>query len=94
MEEKDQAMELKDRTIVTGQQVVKQLRQQLREQIRRLEDERKGKDSEVLKLTERISELELQLRMAQAQQSVASGGAEGKSSIKLKWKREEMHHVR
>ena len=71
----------KDRVIAAGQQEVQQLREQLREKIRQLEDERKGKDSELLKLTERISELELQ-----AQRSVASGGAEGKTSIKLKWK--------
>ena len=37
-------------------------------------------------LTERISELKLQLRMVQAQLSVARGGAKG---IKLKWKKEE-----
>ena len=71
----------KDRVIAAGQQEVQQLREQLREKICQLEDERKGKDSELLKLTERISELELQ-----TQQSVASGGAEGKTSIKLKWK--------
>jgi tyrosine-protein kinase Tec/ubiquitin carboxyl-terminal hydrolase 4/11/15 len=87
MEEKDRTIEEKDRAIAAGQREVQQLRQQLREQIRQLEDERKGKDSEILKLAERISELEQQLRMTRAQQSVASGGAEGKTSIKLKWKK-------
>ena len=91
IEEKERALEEKDRAIeeivAAGQWEVQQLRQQLREQICRLEDERKGKDSELLKLTERISELELQLRMIPAQQSVAGGGAEGKTSIKLKWKK-------
>ena len=87
MEEKDRTIEEKDRAIAAGQQEVQQLRQQLREQVHQLEDEKKGKDSEILKLTEHISELELQLRMVPAQQPVASGGAEGKTSIKLKWKR-------
>ena len=77
----------RDQAIAAGQLEVQELREQLREQSHQLEDERKGKESEMVKLTERISELELQLRMAQAQQSVASGGAEGKSSIKLKWKK-------
>ena len=84
MKEKDRAME---EIIVAGQREVQQLRQQLREKISQLEDERKGKDSEILKLTARISELELQLRMVPVQQSVASGGAKGKTSIKLKWKK-------
>ena len=87
LDEKDQVMEEKDRTITTGQREIQQLRERLREQICQLEDERKGKDSEMLKLTERISELELQLRMVPVQLSVASGGAEGKTSIKLKWKK-------
>jgi serine/threonine protein kinase len=87
MDEKDRRIEEKDRTITAEQREVQQLRQQLRERIRQLEDERKGKDSEVLKLSKRISGLELQLGMFQAQQSVASGGAEGKTSIKLKWKK-------
>jgi hypothetical protein len=87
LDEKDRAMEEKDRTIAAGQLEVQQLRQQLREKICQLKDERKGKDSEILKLTERISGLELQLGMGQAQQSVASGGAEGKTRIKLKWKK-------
>ena len=54
-----------------------------------LEDERRGKDSEILKLSKHISELELQLSKkdeAKVQQLVASGGAEGKVSIKLKWR--------
>jgi serine/threonine protein kinase len=84
MEEKDLAME---ETIAAGQLEVRQLRERLREQICQLEDERKGKDNEMLKLTERISGLELQLRIAQAQQSVASGEAEDKTRIKLKWKK-------
>jgi hypothetical protein len=82
LKEKDRAVE---ETIAAGQQEIQQLRQQLREKIHQLEDERKGKDSKILKLTRRISALELQLEMVQAQQSVASGGAEGKTSIKLKW---------
>ena len=86
LDEKNRAMEEKDRSIAVGQQEIQQLRQQLREQVRRLEDERKGKNSEMLKLTEHISEFEQQLRMVPAQQPVASGGAEGKTSIKLKWK--------
>ena len=87
LDEKDQAMEEKDRLIAAGQREIQQLREQLREQSHQLEDERKGKDSEILKLTERISELELQLRIVPAQQSVASGGTEDMISIKLKWKK-------
>lgn len=54
-----------------------------------LENERNRKDSEILKLTTRINELELQLSMKdqdQVQQSIVSSGADGKDSIKLKWR--------
>jgi N-acetylneuraminic acid mutarotase len=74
LDEKDRTIE---ETIAAGQREVQQLNEQL-------EDERKRKDSEMLMLTERISELQLQLRMIQAQQTVASGGAKG---IKLKWRK-------
>ena len=85
-------LEEKDQAIAAGQLEIQQLREHLREQSHQLEDERKGKDSEMLKLemlklTQRIHQLELQLRMVPAQQSVASGGAKGETSIKLKWKK-------
>ena len=77
IEDKDWMIE---ESTAAGQREIQQLREQL-------EDERKGRDSEILTLTKRISELELQLRVAKAQQSVASGGAECKTSINLKWKK-------
>ena len=54
-----------------------------------LEDERETKNDKIVKLTECISELELQLgkkEPTQMQQSTASNGAEGKVCIKLKWR--------
>ena len=62
---------------------------ELREKNHQLEDKRKRKDSELFKLMECISKLEVQLSKkdeAKMQQSVASGGAEGKVSIRMKWR--------
>jgi hypothetical protein len=87
LDEKDQIMKEKNRaieeTLAAGQREV----QQLREKNCQLEDERKGKDSEILKPTKRIGELDLRLIMVRARQLVASGGAGGKTSIRLKWKK-------
>ena len=67
------------------------MRKQHREKILEfIEDERKEKDSEILRQTDHIRELELQLNKKNelyAKQSVARGGAEGTNSIKLKWRR-------
>ena len=76
LDEKDRTIE---ESIAAGQREVQHLREQL-------EDERKRKGNEMLMLTERISELTLQLRMVQAQLSVARGGVKG---IKMKWKKGE-----
>ena len=53
-------LEEKEETIAAGQQEIQQLREQLREKIHQLENERQGKESEILKLSMHISELELQ----------------------------------
>ena len=78
-----------DETIAAGLQEIQQLRECSRDQMHQLENERNRKDSEILKLTTRINELELQLSMKdqdQVQQSIVSSGADGKDSIKLKWR--------
>ena len=98
LEEKDKMMVQKDETIMVKQCENQQLREQFREKIYQLEDERKGKDGEILRLALRISELELQLSKmdeAKVPQSVASSGAEGKVSIKLKWRKApcKIHNV-
>ena len=55
-------MEEEDVTIAAGQQEIQQLRRQLREKIFEfIEDERKEKDSGILRLIDHIRELELQL---------------------------------
>ena len=90
LEEKDYVIIQKDETIAAKQQENLELRDQHRDQMHRLEDDRNRKDSEILKLTMRISELELQLskkdQAFQVQQSMASSGVESKVSIKLKWR--------
>ena len=83
LEEKDWQ---KDEAIAAGLQEIQQVKEQHKKQI---EIERNQKENEILRLTKHISELELQLgekNQAQVQQSMASSGAEGKVSIKLKWR--------
>ena len=72
--------------MVAKQQDIQQVSNQYGDQ---LVAERIGRESEILKLTMRISELELLLSKkhnAQIQLPMASNGAESKVSIKLKWK--------
>ena len=86
LEEKDQIMKQKDDTIAAKLQEIQQLREHQRKLI---ENERIQKENEILKLTMRISELELQNKKKDQtlmQQSTASSGAEGKVSIELKWR--------
>ena len=89
LEEKDQVIGEKDKSIAAGLQENQRLREQVIVQMYQLEDERETKNDKIVKLTERISELELQLgkkELTQMQQSTASNGAEGKVCIKLKWR--------
>ena len=101
LEEKDQVIMQQDEAIAAGLQEIQQLREHFREQVHQLEQERNTKDHEILTLTTqleqitsekemamiRISELELQLgKQDNQQQSMTSSGAEGKDSIKLKWR--------
>ena len=92
----------KDETIAVGLQEIQQLREQLREQMHYLEDERNGKDSVKLKLTTQPKQVAsgkevaetrsigFQLPLSKNDQpqnlAMASNGAEGNVSIKLKWR--------
>jgi hypothetical protein len=89
LEENSQMMKQKDETIAAGQREIEKLKDQHR---REVEDERRAKNSEILELTKRIGELELQLgkksESRPRRSTLTSGqGAEGKVSIKLKWKK-------
>ena len=101
LEKKDQVITQKKKTIAAGVQRNKELREQLRKDIE--DERNKNDNEVLILTTQlkqavsrkemaltRISELELELGkkdQVQVQQSVASSGAEGKVSIKLKWKK-------
>ena len=92
LEENHRTMVQKDETIAAGQQEIKKLKEQYK---REIDEERKVKNKEISELTEHISELEQRLMIREKgdihgrRQSIlpSSQGAEGKISIKLKWKK-------
>ena len=89
LEENNQILKQKDETMATGQKEIEKLKDQHR---REIEDERRVKNNEILVLTKRISELELQLSKkgdTRGRRSTISTiqGAEEKVSVKLKWKK-------
>ena len=87
LEENSRKMKQKDETIAAQLQEIQKLKEQNRKEI---EDERKSKNSEISKLTKRISEFELQpskMDKAQMQQLMAGSEAERIVNIKLKWKK-------